>query len=234
MQIKNKMPKLEIIPTVLTADYDELTKLVSYVRGLCPVVQIDFCDGLFVGNKTWPYSSGEHPSADTELPFPGEFDYEFDIMARHPEKSIDGYMEMNPSRVIFHIESTDEDGLIEAAEKAHDEELMVGLSSSNDIDMAVLKERIMKLEGLGIKPFVQFMGIANVGFKGQPFDERVLGRIKELRGQFPELDISVDGSVNMDTLPRLREAGANRFVIGSALMLSGDVPGMLKKFEALL
>ena len=81
--------------------------------------------------------------------------------------------------------------------------------------------------------FVQCMGIANIGFQGEEFDERVLNQIKELRSQYKELIISVDGSVNEITAPLLVKAGANRLVIGSAVMNSYDVRETIKEFENL-
>ena len=223
-----------IIPTILAPDVAEIEGKLKMVKGICPIVQIDFCDGLFVGNKTWPYFAGDEPSADTQLPFSGEFDFEFDLMIENPDIHVDSFLEMNPARVIFHIESTSEDGFLEAAEKAHEYESQIGIASSNLTNISIVKERAHKLESLGIKPFIQVMGIDRVGFKGQPFDGRSLIRIAELRREFPELDISVDGSVNAETLPKFKNAGANRFVVGSALFMQKDIKVTLKKLQSLI
>jgi ribulose-phosphate 3-epimerase len=81
--------------------------------------------------------------------------------------------------------------------------------------------------------FVQFMGIAKIGYQGQPFDERVICRIKNLRGAHSEVIISVDGGVNLETAPLLLEAGADRLVVGSAIFESGDIKKTIAHFQTI-
>ena len=75
------------------------------------------------------------------------------------------------------------------------------------------------------------MGIKEIGSQGQPFDERVLSRIRELKSIAPAILVSIDGSVTTETLPRLKEAGALRFISGSAI-LKAEEPR--EAFDALL
>jgi ribulose-phosphate 3-epimerase len=77
------------------------------------------------------------------------------------------------------------------------------------------------------------MGIEHIGFQGELFDEKVLIQIKGLKERYPDLIISVDGSVNEDTAPLLVEAGANRLIVGSVLMRSFDVKETIKELENL-
>jgi ribulose-phosphate 3-epimerase len=49
----------------------------------------------------------------------------------------------------------------------------------------------------------------------------------------PELIISVDGGVNLDTAKILVEAGADRLVVGSALFKTDNVIETLEAFESL-
>jgi ribulose-phosphate 3-epimerase len=81
--------------------------------------------------------------------------------------------------------------------------------------------------------FIQCMGIENIGFQGQDFDERVLGQIRKLKAEFPDLIISVDGSVTLETAPKLIEAGATRLVIGSAIFNTDDIISRVENFSAL-
>ena len=66
------------------------------------------------------------------------------------------------------------------------------------------------------------MGIATIGVQGQPFDERTLATVSELRRLYPNYTIAVDGSVNQDTIQSLQQAGANRFAPGSAITAAPD------------
>src|SRR3989338_570743 len=79
--------------------------------------------------------------------------------------------------------------------------------------------------------FAQFMGIEKIGFQGQLFDERVLGKIADLRERFPKVIISVDGGVNMKNAPRLIKAGANRLVSGSTIFESDNIKDAIEKLK---
>jgi ribulose-phosphate 3-epimerase len=81
--------------------------------------------------------------------------------------------------------------------------------------------------------YVELMGIDEIGRQGQPFDERVLQRIRDIKAKYPDLEVSIDGSVNEDTLPRLKEAGADRFVVGSAILNAENPEAMHKKLSRL-
>jgi ribulose-phosphate 3-epimerase len=64
---------------------------------------------------------------------------------------------------------------------------------------------------------IQIMSIDPIGMQGRPFDTRAIARIKEVRARFPHLEISVDGSMNAQSIPVVLHAGATRTVVGSAV-----------------
>lgn len=63
--------------------------------------------------------------------------------------------------------------------------------------------------------FVHLMSIKEIGHQGHPFDERIFARIKEVKNQFPNLVISVDGGISLENYKELQDAGADRLVVGS-------------------
>ena len=93
---------------------------------------------------------------------------------------------------------------------------------------------------LGIMPYisasivVQLMGIAEIGKQAQPFDSSVLDKIRIVHESFPEKMISIDGSVNPETIQKLAAAGANRFVAGSAIVGQPDEVLAYQKLAALV
>lgn len=221
----------EIIPAIMPETPDELSLALSLVKGLVSYAQIDVMDGIFVDNKSWPYSAWQEFQTllkeEGELPYWQDINYEFDLMVKDPAQILDGLISLGATRIIFHIESVDEDRLRTIIEKAKESDIEVGLALNNDTSLEKLSPFIDTIN------FAQLMGIARIGFQGERFDERVIGRIKKLREMYPSLIISVDGGVNFETAPKLVLAGANRLVSGSAIFESGDVDEAIKTLSSL-
>jgi len=72
------------------------------------------------------------------------------------------------------------------------------------------------------------------GFGGQDFEPVALDKLRRLRSVGrPELLLSVDGGVNSQTVAPCAEAGADLFVIGSALFSHDDYRRAMSEFTAL-
>lgn len=221
--------------------FEELEQYAEQFSGLVGTVQIDVMDGLFVPETSWPYSTdGTLDSAfkeivgkDKTLPETETLSYELDLMVVNPEKSVKSWTQIGAKRVIFHIESI-EDKQWFWKQLAHVKSpapefgvfgVEIGLAMNITTANEEIYPHIEKLD------FVQCMGITKIGFQGQPFDERVLPKVEDLRERYPELIISVDGGVSLETAPQLIDAGANRLVAGSAILKSEDVEKTIKEFQ---
>jgi ribulose-phosphate 3-epimerase len=77
------------------------------------------------------------------------------------------------------------------------------------------------------------MGIDTIGFQHQPFDAKVIDKIKEVRAAYPEIPISVDGGVSLENGSALLEAGANRLVVGSAIFEADNYVDAVTEFKKL-
>lgn len=213
-----------IIPAIIPQSYQHLEKALRRVETFTRTVQIDIVDGVFVPFISWPYHEGDSIS---ELAQHGkEFQIEVDLMIKNPERVILEYVKAGVKRVIVHLESTEELQDICAYHHKHDFEL--GLSINNGTELSELTRHIDEVD------FVQLMGIAQIGSQGQTFDPRVLERINTIRSAYPDLVISIDGSVNSETLPLLKKAGATRFVSGSAILSASDPARAFKELEDLV
>lgn len=69
--------------------------------------------------------------------------------------------------------------------------------------------------------FVLVMTV-NPGFGGQTLIPEVVPKIQEIHQQYPHLTLCVDGGVQLDNIRQLSLAGADEFVMGSALFQSAD------------
>lgn len=212
-----------ITPAILPENFEQIIDKLFLIEGLCDRVQIDICDGVFGLEKTWlPYQ---------EESLPHGFSYEFDCMVNDWQKYIPRVIALGATRVIAHIDTFSPDDLEELLSYCKEGDVYLGLSVSNNID---LEQFITQVKGVAQhypRFFIQVMGISNIGAQGQPFDERVVGRIKQLRDVFPTIDIQVDGSMNNETITMVRNAGATCAVVGSYLFKHGDVKKTLENLQ---
>lgn len=238
---------MEIIPAIMPKDFEDLEAKASLFAGLVDSIQIDVMDGVFVPEVSWPYSGGilsfyDIVGKERTLPHNDTLRYEADLMVYHPETCLKGWVETGVRRIIAHMESI---GDIEYFWKnlRHNKYPEIynnraqgfefGLAINIDTPNEALYENIERdcAKGPRCIDFVQFMGIAKIGYQGEPFDERVLPKIEAFKAQYGDIMISVDGGVNFDSAPKLLGVGANRLVAGSALLKSGDIPGTIEKFK---
>ena len=232
---------IEVIPAILTDDFNELRENISRVVNLVPVVQIDMCDGIFVPTVTWPFNELKSGNKENNIngileeeegmPFWDSLDFEFDLMVSNAHEQFEFFVRLGAKRIVFHIEAEKDfdkfKEFLEGIDMYTRENIQIGVAINTTTSIEILKPIISNVD------FVQCMGIEKIGYQGEEFDERSLEQISQLRKNYPELIISVDGSVNENTAPLLVKAGANRLVIGSAIMQSYDIRESIKEFENL-
>lgn len=215
---------MHIIPAILPETFEELALHARAVVGVAEGVQLDVCDGIFVPHRSWPYQSMPDPDFEAilreekGLPEWQKLNYEVDLMVGEPAEAVRQWILAGASRVVLHLESSPTllQKLIDlraAYGGAPDTPtgIMFGVALQNETPLEELIPFVSHAD------FVQLMGIARIGFQGEPFDERVLPRIAQLRAAYPELILSIDGAVDAQTAPRLIAAGASRLVVGSYL-----------------
>lgn len=226
----------EVTPALLVEDYVELKEQLARVVNVATTVQIDMCDGKFVSSTSWPMNAKDESSIESilseeeGLPFWDSLDFEFDLMVRNAHTQFEFFTRLGARRIVFHIEAEDPaefKEFLEGLDMYVKENIDIGLALNTTTPISELAPFISHVD------FIQCMGIEHIGHQGEPFDERVLTQIKELRTLYPELIISVDGSVNETTAPLLVSAGANRLIVGSALLHSYDMRETMRELENL-
>jgi ribulose-phosphate 3-epimerase len=192
------------------------------------------------------------------LPFWEDVDYEMDLMIdlggradiadTELEKELENWVLSGAQRLIIHWESLSKSDTSENSDSSKKSWKSSGnLLSAAECMEAIITELQGRVEigiaiGLDtpeddIAPFihdidvVQCMGIAKIGFQGQPFDPRVLAKVRELKRRFPERAVSVDGGVSIETAGMLRDAGVDRLIVGSAIFDNENVVDAYEKFE---
>ncbi|OGG47912.1 hypothetical protein A3D66_00730 [Candidatus Kaiserbacteria bacterium RIFCSPHIGHO2_02_FULL_50_9] len=227
----------EIIPAIMPANLEDLREKLARVDGLVPLVQIDIMDGIFVPSRSWPFIEGgldefaRIVAEEDGLPFWNTLDFEIDLMVSSPETAIRQWFAAGARRFIVHIESIlDFEEILDFFDvniRAEDEGAELGVALNVDTPNAVIEPFLDRVH------FVQCMGIERIGFQNEPFDERVLERIVDLRERYPDVILSVDGGVGLETASVLIEAGVDRLAVGSDLFESDDIEKTLREFQSL-
>src|SRR3989338_2371434 len=234
----------EIIPAIMPRSFTELRESVEFMSGLADTIQIDVMDGIFVPEKSWPYTDGDYEGVLRLIKeghgFPqNEFvDIEADLMIKNPEREVLPWIHAGARRIVVHFEEVSTLGRAVSLfkDQAPARERPDAFSKSAELGVALHIETPHEVLAPWIPDFsfVQFMGIARVGFQGEPFDERVLEKISAFRAEYPDVTISVDGGVSLATAPRLIAVGANRLVAGSAIWKSENMEETIEQFKKIM
>lgn len=196
----------EIIPAILTEDFDSFAEHVSIAEEFAQTIQWDVMDGQFVEAITFN-NPAELKNLDTGMTI------EAHMMVENPEEMFEGLSNAGVDRVIVHAEAVEDLPAILMKMDEYGFQKGVALNPETDIDD--IKEVIHDLDVVLIMTVIP-------GASGQSFMDEQLDKVSDLRADYPELNIAVDGGVNMDTLKKAKEAGANRFGINSAIFESPD------------
>lgn len=174
-------------------------------------VHLDVVDGQFVATSSWPYTPVGKPSAIRHMT--DQFTLEVDLMVADPLPAAEAWVAAGADMLVLHLETISLDDFkgIEAFARTS-----VGISAHGETTIDAL------LEYAQYADYIQLMGIYEIGAQGQPFDESVLDKIGLVKSAFPDKPLTVDGSVNAETISRLAQAGADRFIVGSAITLQPD------------
>ncbi len=229
---------VEIIPAIIPKNYEDLKNNIALVRGVVPLVQIDICDGIFVKSTTWPFHGGEFDfhfqailNEQEGMPFWEDIDFELDMMVENAVDNFDLYTKLGPKRIIFHLEAVGNleefKHFLEGIDMYIRDSIQIGVAINPSTPLEQLYPLTNYID------FVQCMGSDQLGFHGVELDEKVYDNIKTLRGKYSDLPIAVDIGVNMDTAPRLVEAGATKLIAGSAIFNTDDIIGRVEWFKNL-
>lgn len=215
---------VQIVPAIIAKDYQELEDKVKSVEGLCEWVQIDVMDGKFVVPRTF--------NAPQQLPvLKTSLKLEVHLMIEHPWEFLNAWLAAGVKRVLVHYESV---GYRLDAERVFDEMIAgshtlgceFGIAINPETPIEVLDPYILKIDT------VQVMGV-KPGWAGQAMKDNTLAKIQGLREKYPGVKIEVDGGVNLETAPKILQAGADILVVGSAIWQAEDKKKIIEELKNL-
>lgn len=201
----------------------------SDTAGMCRVFEengimalhVDIMDGSFVPNFTLGTDYCRYLHEISTLPL------DIHMMVDRPEDKLDWFPIKDGDYVSIHTESTNHLG--RAAERVRAKGGIPLAAINPATPVSVLNDILPALGGVLIMT-------VNPGFAGQKLCEYTLGKISALR-EMTDLPIEVDGNVSAENLVRMKNAGADMFVVGTSGFLRGDVCDKMreeiKRFENL-
>ena len=204
-----------IIPTILEKNWEEIEAKFEIYRKFAKAVHVDFIDGKFTDNLTFPDSN---PFSK----FSKYFELEAHLMVEEPINYLDNLSRAGFKTFLGHVEKMSDQVKFVAKGEALG---AVGLALDIATPVSAIKVPNEDLDQVLLMSIV-------AGASGRPFDERVIPKIRSLKNQ-GFLNIQIDGGVSDQTLPILKNAGANIFCVNSFLF-KGDPEKQYRLLESLL
>ena len=175
---------------------------------------IDVMDGKFVQKDTYKdmleYSS--YIRRISNLPM------DIHLMVEDVETGIEVFSAVEPNIITFHLEACkDKEEVMKHIQHIKEKGSRVGIAIKTETKIEEVYEYL---------PYVHMCLIMTVepGKGGQTLITDMLAKISELKTYIEkknlEIDIEVDGGINLKTAPRVKKAGANILVAGTAILIA--------------
>jgi ribulose-phosphate 3-epimerase len=211
---------LRLAPSILTADFARLGDEIASVAPYVDWVHLDVMDGHYVDNLTFGPDVVAAVRRSCELPL------HVHLMISDPVKYAPSFARAGANRISFHPEVVGDVG--EAIGAVADEGVGVGLAVHPDVSLDEVAKHLAKLQ-------VVLMMTVRPGFGGQKFLPEVTPKISEasrlVDAAGVDVDVEVDGGVNLNTVEEAVQAGATIIVAGSAIFDGADAPAAARRMR---
>ncbi|MEW6515752.1 MAG: ribulose-phosphate 3-epimerase [candidate division FCPU426 bacterium] len=210
-----------IAPSLLSADFSCLREDIRRVEeGGADLLHLDVMDGCFVPNITFgpPLIRSIRPHTRLLL--------EAHLMINDPAKFLEAFVAAGADRIIIHAEAVPQ--ALAVLAKIRELGAQAGVSIKPKTPLASVEPYL---------PVVQTLLIMTVepGFGGQAFLPETLPKIEAARALIDrhgyQLDIAVDGGINLETAPRVIAAGANVLIAGNAVFGQPDPAAVIRQLK---
>ncbi len=194
-----------ISPSLLSANFNNLQEDIKKIEE-CGIsrVHLDVMDGHFVPNLTFG------PFIIKQLRQITQLHFETHLMITEPRRYFDDYINAGSDTLIFHVEASDD--ISTDLKYIQSKNVKAGVAINPDTDFKVIEQHLENID------YILIMSVFP-GFGGQSFIENTLNSMKsivEMTSGY-DIDIGVDGGVNLSTINEVYNTGIDITIVGSGL-----------------
>lgn len=201
-------------PSLLACDFGNLELEIRRLEQAgARILHLDIMDGHFVPNISFGLPVVEAIRRTTSLVL------DVHLMISAPQRYVEAFRQAGADLLTFHVEAVSQPAPLLQQIRALGMAAGIALNPSTPWD-----------EAETCLPWCDLVLVMSVmpGFGGQQFEPVAVEKIRQLRRRAgPELLISVDGGIQQETIGGCAAAGAELFVVGSALFAQQDYGSFL-------
>lgn len=207
-----------VLPSLLLCDFGNLEREVAQLEAAdVPGLHLDVMDGNFVPNLTYGMPIVAAARRLTKLPL------DVHLMINQPQNYVEQFVDAGADLISFHIEATEKPREVLEAIQRHD--VAAGLALNPETPLAVIDDC------LDLCDYVLVMSV-KAGFGGQKFNPIAVDKLAQLRERMgDDIVLEVDGGISTDTIASCAAAGAELFVVGSAIFNTENYQGAVSQLR---
>jgi ribulose-phosphate 3-epimerase len=201
------MNKIFIAPSIIASDFTHLADQIAACESAgADWLHVDVMDGHFVPTITVGPLFVEACKRATKLPL------DIHLMIENPQKYLEAFAKAGANNITVHVEACTDP--VKTVEQIKSLGCTAGMTLKPPTPASSLES------ALPIVDLVLVMSV-NPGYSGQAFMPEMIDKVKAIRTRLDSLHskahLEVDGGISPQTLPLMKNAGANVFVTGTAV-----------------
>jgi len=212
--------EIRITPSILNADFSRLNQEIDSIAEVSDLLHLDVMDNVFVPNFTFDFEAASKIISESSLAVDAH------LMVADVDLIAVQYAELGCASVTIHAEATKNIPQTLKNIRAAGSRSSLGIKPNTQIEQyADCIDLVDMFLIMTVEP----------GFGGQKFMENMMDKVRKTRTLIGDRPIwlQVDGGISMNTIEMALEAGADTFVVGSAVFNAPDPAQMvvdLRKF----